>query len=139
MNERERFMNLSVVQRLDWFSVIHLLARILSVVSIGTILLFIIGENSGKIAAKEWLGFLFFPFGVSLGMILGWWRAILGGAIAVSSLIAFYAVFVWAFGESFWQAATVYFFIFTIPGFLFLINGLLVRRQLENPRRIRSM
>jgi hypothetical protein len=115
----------------DGFSVVHLLARVLSLVSIGTILLFIIGENSGKIAAREWLGLLFFPLGVGVGMIVGWWRAILGGAIAVGSLTAFYMVFVWVFGEHFWQAATLYFFVFTIPGFLFLINGLLARRALK--------
>lgn len=130
-------MNILAFHRIDSFSTVHLIAKILSIVSIATILLFMIGENFGmtKIAAKEWVGLLFFPFGVAIGMILGWWRAILGGAITVGSLIAFYFIFVWLFNESFWQSATFIFFIFTIPGFLFLINGLLVQSALRKTRR----
>lgn len=128
-------MRVLAFQRIDWFSAIHLLARILSVVSIGTLLLFAIGENgTTKIAFREWLGLLFFPFGVAAGMLVAWWRAVWGGALSVGSLIAFYLVFVWLFGETFWQAATVYFFIFTVPGFLFLINGLLAESSLKKRR-----
>lgn len=130
-------MSILAFHRIDSFSTVHLIARILSIVSIGTILLFMIGENFGmtKIAPKEWAGLLFFPFGVALGMLIGWWRAVLGGAIAVGSLLAFYFIFVWLFDESFWQSATLIFFIFTIPGFLFLINGLLVQSALRKTRR----
>lgn len=130
-------MSILAFQRVDWFSIVHLVARILSIVSIGTILLFMIGENFGmtRIAPKEWLGLLFFPFGVAAGMLIGWWRAILGGVISVGSLVMFYFVFVWLFNESFWQSATLIFFIFTIPGFLFLINGLLVQNALGKMRR----
>jgi hypothetical protein len=93
-------------------------ARIWSVVSICVVLLFIIGEG-GPTKSAEWLGFLFFPFGVCVGMALAWWWEGIGGSITVVSLLAFYAIHLATAGTlpSGWA-----FLVFAAPGFLFLVS-----------------
>ena len=72
------------------------LARVLSVISIGVLLLFFFGEADFsqpiRLTAGEWIGVLFFPVGVVAGMILGWWWEGVGAAVAVGSLSAFYVL-----------------------------------------------
>jgi hypothetical protein len=81
-------MNTKLVKRL------RLTAKIWSILSIGFVLLFVIGEGlSGEgpmPTASEWVGLAFFPIGVVVGLALAWWREGIGGALAVLSLIAFY-------------------------------------------------
>ena len=62
-------------------------ARIWSIISIGLVVAFIVGEgfDPTKITAEEWLGFLFFPVGISVGMIIAWWREFLGGIVTEST------------------------------------------------------
>ena len=102
-------------------------ARLLSIASIGLMLAFLMGEgvDAPKVAAREWVGLLFFPFGVMLGMAVGWWREGLGGGIAVGSLLAFYGWYALA-GDlpSGWA-----FLVFTLPGFAFVASWLLTRRS----------
>jgi hypothetical protein len=102
-------------------------ARVGSVISIGILLLFIIGEgfHPAKVAPREWVGLLFFPGGVVAGMIVGWWREGLGGAIAVASLLAFYLVYGFLLSGKFPSGAA--FLVFAAPGFLFLTHWLLTR------------
>ena len=73
----------------------------------------------------ERLGVLFFPVGISVGMILAWWREGLGGSITVGSLLAFYVVHLTTAGTFpkgwAWLA-------FAAPGFLFLLSSHLRRR-----------
>ncbi len=95
-------------------------ARIMSIVSIGLVLLFIIGEgfNPAQIKPTEWLGILFFPVGISIGMILAWWKEGIGGVITVICLLMFYIVD-FAITNRFpngwaWIA-------FASPGFLFIL------------------
>ena len=104
-------------------------ARALSVVSVVILLLFLLGEDGldpSKVRPREWAGLLFFPFGVMVGMVVAWWRERLGGAVCVGSLLAFY----------FWHLLTaggppkgLAFLAFSLPGFLFLLYGLLSRRS----------
>ena len=102
-------------------------ARILSIVSIGLVLLFIVGEgfNYKLITPTEGILFVFFPIGICIGMIVAWWQDGIGGSITVGSLLMFYiAHFViagkfphgWAF------------LVFTIPGFLFLLHWYRTRK-----------
>jgi len=95
-------------------------ARILSVVSIGLVLLFLIGEGFDytRIKPSEWILFIFFPFGISIGMILSWWQEGIGGIITVGCLAMFYIVHFATAGifPHGWA-----FLVFTIPGFLFLL------------------
>lgn len=103
--------------------VFHWLARVGSIISIGLILCFFIGEgfNPSKLLFREWLGLLFFPCGIMVGMIVGWWREKLGGLISVSSLIIFYAIHFMVSGNLPHGMAWL---VFTSPGLLFLISSL---------------
>ncbi len=102
-------------------------ARILSVVSIGLVLSFMVGEGFDYTLFKptEWILFLFFPFGISLGMILAWWKEGIGGSITVGSLITFYVIHFATTGKfpNGWA-----WLVFTIPGFLFLLSWYRTRK-----------
>jgi peptidoglycan/LPS O-acetylase OafA/YrhL len=98
-------------------------ARGLSLLTILTIAMFAFGEP-GTPTAKEWLLLAFFPIGLLLGLALAWWRELLGGIIAVGSILVFYAAFLVADGR---LPAGPYFAILATPGVLFLILGLATR------------
>jgi hypothetical protein len=71
------------------------LARLGSLTSTGLILFFFFGEgfDPSHILLAEWVGLAFFPFGVVAGILLGWWKEGWGGALAVASLLDFYAIY----------------------------------------------
>ncbi len=108
----------AVKMKMSW------VARIASIISIGIILLFFIGEGfiPAQLTLNEWLGFIFFPLGIVVGMVVAWWREGVGGFITLGSLILFYLVhFLTAgtFPKGFaWIA-------FTSPGILFLASWLI--------------
>jgi hypothetical protein len=108
-------------------SVVRWTARILTIVSIGLVLLFIVGEgfNPTKIKPREWLGLLFFPVGISVGMILAWWKEGLGGSITVGSLCMFYMI---DFATTNRFPNGWAWFAFAAPGFLFILCWYLMRR-----------
>ncbi|HEY8227765.1 MAG TPA: hypothetical protein VIG25_21020 [Pyrinomonadaceae bacterium] len=107
----------------------HWTARTLSVVSTLMLLLFLFGEPFPvtKIRPVEWLGLALFPGGIVLGFGVAWWREGLGGMITIGSLLIFYLVFVLLPSGSFSKGG--WFFVFAIPGFLFLISWSLRRSQ----------
>jgi hypothetical protein len=79
------------------FALLHTLrwsARILSLLAVGVVLLFAIGEglNLSRFTATELVLFAFFPVGVCLGMVLAWRWEGLGGGITLASFAAFYLV-----------------------------------------------
>jgi hypothetical protein len=107
------------------------IARILSMLSIGLMLLFLVGEgladpdaSLADIKLTEWWLVIFFPPGVVIGMIVGWWREGTGGAITVVSLFLFYVSHAIVFGN---LPGGLWFLIFSLPGFLFLGCWLLTR------------
>jgi len=108
-----------------WVSALRWLARVWSVATIVLVLAFIVGERSLPSGPKEWLGFLFFPFGICVGMIVAWKKEGLGGFITVGSLLAAYLVHFLATGTLLkgwaWLA-------FAAPGFLFLLSQQLSRK-----------
>jgi hypothetical protein len=89
------------------------------------VLAFIVGEGFNPSGLNEWLGVLLFPVGISVGMILAWWKEGLGGSITVGSLLAFYVVHLTTAGTLpkgwAWLA-------FAAPGFLFLLSSHLSRK-----------
>lgn len=101
-----------------WVSARRWTARIWS---IALVVAFIVGEGFNPFGLYEWLGVLFFPVGISVGMILAWWKEDLGGSITVGSLLTFYAVHLTTAGTFpkgwAWLA-------FAAPGFLFLLSSL---------------
>jgi hypothetical protein len=107
--------------------VIHWAARIWSIASIGFVLLFFAGEgfNPAQIKPAEWLGLLFFPVGISVGMILAWWKEGFGGSITAGSLLIFYIIH---FATSGRFPGGWAWLVFTAPGFLFLLSWYRTRR-----------
>ncbi len=110
----------------DAIRIIRWLARVWSILSVGLVIAFLIGEgfHPHEFKPYEMLAFLFFPVGICVGMIFSWWREALGGVITVGCLLVFYVVCIattaapksWAY------------LVFAAPGFLFLIAGLSPRR-----------
>jgi hypothetical protein len=116
-----------IARSIKILSVIRWLARIGSIASLGLIALFFFGEgfNPSRVAAREWIGLLFFPVGLALGMVLGWWHERLGGGIATASLLAFYFVYgLLLVGR---LPTGLAFVVFGIPGILFLIYGIIAQ------------
>ena len=95
-------------------------ARIWAAASVGLVLAFLVGEgfHPSQIKTREWLGLVFFPVGICAGMILAWWKAGLGGAITVGSLLVFYVIH-FATAGTFPRGWA--FLVFAAPGFLFLL------------------
>jgi len=100
-------------------NVIRWTAKLTSLLSIGILLLFFIGEgfNPTKLSLKEWMFFLFFPLGVILGLLIGWKKEFIGSLIAILSLTAF--CLLETINGGFPGLA---FFVFASPGLLFLIS-----------------
>ena len=106
---------------------IHNVIIVLSLISIAVILTFFVFyvRTFGQVAPNEWVGLFFFPVGVIAGMLLGWWREVLGGAVTVVSLLGFYLIYGWFLNGQIWLGA--WFIVFALPGILFLISGLAFR------------
>ena len=104
--------------------VIRWIARAWSVLSIGFVLLILVGELVSPHAAlpsslRDIVGMLFFPFGVCVGLILAWKREGLGGTIALGSLAAFYITLYIADSR---LPRGPYFALVAAPGALFLVT-----------------
>jgi hypothetical protein len=101
-------------------------ARVLSILAVGVVLLFAFGEglNLSHFTPRELVLFLFFPFGVCLGMVLAWRWEGLGGGITVASFAAFYLVH--RFMSSSFPRGFA-FVALAAPGFLFLLCWLWAR------------
>jgi hypothetical protein len=108
------------------YNILRWIARVWSILSIGMLVLFVFGEGfEAKPSSAELVGLMFFPLGVIMGMILGWWREMLGGLVAVGSLAAFY---LWNFLQSGCLPLGPWFLLVVMPGFLFLISALFTRK-----------
>ena len=113
--------------RIDWglpLAVIELLARIGSIASITLLIVLFAGEglHPSGISLSQWAGLLFFPIGVTVGMIIAWWKEGLGSAVTLGSLLAFYLVYGYLLRNHIGGWA---FIVFASPGFLFLLHWLL--------------
>jgi len=104
-------------------ALIEFLARLGSVASIALLGLIFWGDavHPSQISRTEWLGLVFFPIGITIGMVVAWWREGLGSAITVGSLVAFYVVYGYIFKNHIGGWA---FIVFASPGFLFLLHWL---------------
>ena len=114
------------------------LARILGAISIAVLLLFVIGEPSGpsSITWDQAIGLVFFPCGLIVGLALAWYRELLGGLIAVGSVVCFYVVYE-ALLHGGWPGW--WFMVFAAPGVLHLLHGtfsLLNKPQEQNLQNV---
>jgi energy-converting hydrogenase Eha subunit A len=100
------------------------IARAAGLLSVGVILMFLIGErfNPEQVRTREWVGLAFFPAGVVVGLIVAWWKEGLGSGITLASLAAFYGVYGWLMGSN---VHSWWFIVFASPGFFFLVAWLL--------------
>jgi hypothetical protein len=98
-----------------------------SLLSIGLILIFLIGEgfHPAQVAPKEWVGLIFFPVGVVAGMIVAWWKEGVGAGITLASLLAFYGVYGFLLGKPLGG----WFIVFAAPGFCFLLYWIMSRSK----------
>lgn len=107
------------MNKLTLSQILRWTGRALSLVSMGMMLLFFIGEGDfsqpPRLTPGEWLGLLFFPGGIVTGMIAAWFREKLGGGIALGSLAAFYLLHLIFFGDF---PSGPFFFLFTLPALL---------------------
>lgn len=113
--------------RIDFRSpltIVEVLARLGSIASISLLVLIFWGEafNPSKISSTEWIGLLFFPIGITIGMVIAWWNEGLGSAVTVGSLVGFYLVYGYVLQNHIGGWA---FIAFASPGFLFLLHWLL--------------
>ncbi len=111
---------------------IRWVARILSLISIGIVLLFFIGEGSisefAKLTIGEWILILFFPIGLMIGLFVSWWKELIGGIIAVGSIILFNIIDNILSGK---LKLEFEFLVFAIPGILFILYWYLKNRNRE--------
>ncbi len=110
-------------------------ARLGSLLSLAFLLLFFFGEelNFGQLTSAEIVGLLFFPVGITVGMLLGWRWETLGGAVTVLSLLAFYKV-MYATSGRFPEG--IWFALFALPGLFFLYCGLSHRQSTRTIRTV---
>ena len=101
------------------------IARLLSVGSIGFILLFVFGEGSGwlSVRGQDLVGLAFFPVGLIVGLVLGWRREKAGGVVAVGSIAMFYLIYGLAIDRNVFHGWA--FMVLSIPGVLFLLYAIL--------------
>ena len=107
-------------------NVIGWVARVLSVLGVGIILMFMIGEGFNPVHMspdERWL-VLGFPIGVCIGMIVGWFSEGLGGGITIASLLFFYAVHYAHRGK---LPGGGWFLLFSSGGLLYLVSWLYAR------------
>jgi len=103
-------------------------ARVASVASAAVLILFLLGDfGPTAIDARDWVGLLFFPLGVILGLAIAWRYEALGALVAIGSLTAFYLVYGALIGGDLPNGP--WFIIFTAPAALFLISWFLSRRR----------
>ena len=115
-------------------NILRWVARILGLMSIGFVLLFLFGEglmvNGVGPTPTEWVGLLFFPFGLMIGLLVAWRNELIGGSIAVVSVAAFYA---WALSVRGALPSGPYFLLLALPALLFLI--LAWQSPVETPKK----
>jgi hypothetical protein len=98
------------------------IARGLSVMVIGFVLLFLFGEGLPPITVLH----IFFPFGVMLGLILSWFFEGTGSTLTIASIIAFYLVHYFSEGK---LPGGPFFMITGVPSVFFLVS-MFIRKQM---------
>jgi hypothetical protein len=72
-------------------ALIEMLARVGSIASIILLLMLFAGEglHPSELPRNEWIGLLFFPLGVMIGMVIAWWKEGVGAVVTMGCLFGF--------------------------------------------------
>ena len=111
--------------------IIKWIARIWSILSLAFLLLFFgahIFSSGGTdtFAFKDLFQFVFFPIGLTIGLIIAWKREGLGGIIAIASIIGFHLQML----VKHWKPDFgIFFELLAAPGILFILYWILSRKR----------
>lgn len=102
---------------------LRIVARAADALCLAIIILFLIGEDLvfTDLSTIDWIGFLFFPLGVFVGLVFAWREELLGGSLIVTSVAGFYFLYGGLLNPTIQQSWTL--LPFLIPGMLFIIYG----------------
>ena len=107
------------------------IARIWSILSLVFLLLFfgasiISSGGTATFAFKDVLQFVFFPIGLTIGLIIAWKREGLGGIIAIVSIIGFHLQMLVTHGK---PDFVLFIELLAAPGILFILYWILSRKR----------
>lgn len=95
-------------------------ARLAGTLAIVPLMLAVFGESgSGPAGPREWAYLALFPFGFSLGYLLGWRWPLLAGCVSLGCLAASLVVI----GRTFPPGAYLIWGILALPGILYVLAG----------------
>ena len=108
------------------------IARIWSILSLAFLLLFFGASIIGSIgkdtfAFKDVFQFVFFPVGLTIGLIIAWKWEGLGGIIAIASIIGFHLQMLVKHGK---PDFVLFIDLLAAPGILFILYWILSRKQI---------
>jgi hypothetical protein len=94
------------------------IARLTSVAAIVPLMLIVFGEP-GPTEPREWVYLALFPFGFSVGYLLGWRWPLAGGCISLACLVASLLVI----GRVLDWGPYLIWGVLSLPGILYIITG----------------
>ena len=96
------------------------IARIFALAIVAVLIVMTIGEPGDRaLTLGEWAYLFFFPFGFSVGYLLGWRWPLLGGTISLVCM----AVSIVVIGRIFGWEAYVMWAMLSAPGVLYVLEG----------------
>lgn len=102
------------------------IARLSGLAAIVPLMLIVFGERgSGPAGVRVWVYLALFPFGFAAGYLLGWRWPLVGGCISLACMAASLVVIQMPFE---WEPYLIW-GVLCIPGFLYVIAGLRLRRE----------
>lgn len=121
-------MNNSALRKISMARVLLWTARLTGTAVVGLLVLMVSTEwGNGPAGASEWAYLAFFPFGFSVGYLLGWRWPLLAGCVSLACMALSQVVI----GRVFDFRAYVIWAILSLPGILYLFAGLRFRAQTE--------
>lgn len=121
-----------VIQKNMTVIILRWITRIWSYIVVTFIVLFVgahffeSGSGIGSMGIEDGIAFTFFPIGLTVGLIIAWWKEGLGGIIATGSIIAFHLAMLFFGGN---PDFVLFIELLAVPGPLFIICWLLSRKK----------
>ncbi|MCK5052039.1 MAG: hypothetical protein KAS53_09985 [Candidatus Cloacimonetes bacterium] len=119
-----------VVQKNMTVIILRWIARIWSYLVVTFIVLFVgahlFSSDGIGLELDDAIAFAFFPIGLTVGLIIAWWKEGLGGIIATGSIIGFHLTMLFVHGK---PDFVLFIELLAVPGLLFIICWLLSRKK----------